>query len=197
MTDSVVDLIVRLFAQRGQSAYFGEAVSQAEHALQAATTAERAGAEPALIVAALLHDIGHLIYGEEHDADCGRDDRHEQLGAQWLARHFGPGVSEPVRLHVPAKRYLCATDASYLNGLSPASVLSLRLQGGPFSKSEAAEFMSQPFAAQAIALRHWDDAAKIPNLPTPSFDHYRPYLDMTRVRRKSPNGYDAVSAATQ
>jgi phosphonate degradation associated HDIG domain protein len=186
--DSAIELLLRLFAKRGQSAYFGEAVSQSEHALQTALAAERAGAPPTLIVAALLHDVGHLIYGNEADADHGHDDRHEQLGALWLSRHFGPDVAEPVRLHVPAKRYLCAIDTDYLANLSPASELSLRLQGGPYSKEEAAEFASNPYGEQAIALRRWDDAAKVPKMPTPDFDHYRPYLDMARTRHGSSNG---------
>src|SRR5690349_10889305 len=130
----VVDTIAGLFASRGQALYFGEAVSEAEHALQAAHLAEREGAGDDLVAAALLHDIGHLLHGLGEDvADRGVDGRHEVAGHAWLARWFAPAVAEPVRLHVAAKRYLCATDPAYLARLSPASRQSLELQGGPFS----------------------------------------------------------------
>jgi len=122
---NVVDEICDLFATKGHAAYVGEPVSQLEHALQAAHHAEQAGASDALVVAALLHDIGHLVHKLPEDAaDHGIDTRHEQLGQAWLARSFGPAVTEPIRLHVPAKRYLCATDADYVAHLSAASVQS-------------------------------------------------------------------------
>src|SRR6516225_6317978 len=117
----------------------GEPVSQTEHALQTAWAAEQAGAASALIAAALLHDIGHLLHDLPEDcAHHGIDDAHEVRGARWLVQHFGPDVTEPVRLHVPAKRYLCSTDPAYRSQLSEASELSLKLQGGPFTPAEVA-----------------------------------------------------------
>jgi predicted HD phosphohydrolase len=134
----ISDQIIRVFEENGGSAYFGEPVSQLEHALEAAYFADRENAVPWLITAALLHDIGHLLHEmPENVADLGIDARHEDLGHAWLAQYFGPEVTTPVRLHVAAKRYLCATDSEYLKLLSPASVQSLRLQGGAFTQAEA------------------------------------------------------------
>jgi [1-hydroxy-2-(trimethylamino)ethyl]phosphonate dioxygenase len=174
---TIVDEVCTLFGSRGHEAYVGEPVSQLEHALQAAHHAEREQASDTLVVAALLHDIGHLIHKLPEDAaDHGIDTRHEKLGQAWLARYCGPDVTEPVRLHVAAKRYLCATDAEYLSQLSPASVQSLRLQGGPFDPAEAEEFEANPWYRDAVALRRWDDLAKIPGLSVPPLKHYRPRL---------------------
>ncbi len=170
----VVERIFSLFANRGSEAYFGESVSQSEHALQSAYAAEAEGACDALIVAALLHDVGHLLHGGPEDlADQGIDDRHEVIGQAWLSRHFGPEVSEPVRLHVPAKRYLCRVDAAYQAKLSPASVLSLQLQGGAMTPEEARDFEANPFADDAVRLRRWDDFAKIVGMEVPGLEHYR------------------------
>src|SRR5580658_149933 len=143
---SIVDEIMDLFARRGEAAYHGEAVSQTEHALQAAELAELEGAPDRLVVAALLHDVGHLLDGQDEDlAHRGVDGRHEEAGGAWLARHFGPEVIEPIRLHVAAKRYLCAVDPTYLDGLSPASRLSLSVQGGPMRAEERAQFEANPY----------------------------------------------------
>jgi phosphonate degradation associated HDIG domain protein len=183
MGDDILDRVVRLFAARGESAYFGEPVSQAEHALQSAVAAERDGADVALIAAALLHDVGHLLSGLAEDAaESGIDDRHEELGARWLARYFDPRVASAVRLHVPAKRFLCATEPAYPAGLSPASLTSLRLQGGPFAPAEAEAFRADPSAEDAVRLRRWDDQAKIPGLPTPGLTHFLPYLERALAR---------------
>jgi phosphonate degradation associated HDIG domain protein len=170
---SLADDIVRLFDRSGRAAYHGEAVSQAEHALQAAALAEAEGAPNSLIVAALLHDVGHLISGHDEDAaDHGIDDRHEIAGAHWLARRFGPDVVEPIRLHVAAKRFLCAVDPDYLAALSPASRRSLELQGGLYSPAEQGGFQSHPHHREAIRLRRWDDAAKVPGHVVPGLEHY-------------------------
>lgn len=170
---NVSNEILELFQKRGQEAYFGEGVSQREHALQAAWLAESSRARPALVVAALLHDIGHLIHGLPEDiADQGVDGYHEAAGARWLGTHFGPEVTEPIRLHVDAKRYLCATDPTYRAMLSPTSVQSLALQGGPMDAVEAKAMEANPFFAEAVALRRWDDAAKVPGLRVPDFQHY-------------------------
>lgn len=170
--------ILRLFRDHGDSQYGGESVSQQEHALQAAFFAERANADPALIAAALLHDVGHLLHSLPDDApERGIDDEHETLAARWLESRFGPQVVEPVRLHVAAKRFLCATDPDYQRRLSPPSLLSLRLQGGPMSADEVESFQSHPHFAAAVSLRHWDDAAKVPELVTPPLEHYAAYVD--------------------
>jgi len=181
---NVIDEIVRLFERRGNEAYFGEPVSQKEHALQAAYEAEREAAPPPLVVAALLHDVGHLLHELPEDiADRGVDARHESAGEAWLARHFPPEVTEPVKLHVAAKRYLCKTDCEYLAQLSPASVQSLALQGGPFSDDEVREFEQHRYFREAVRLRRWDDRAKIPGLAVPALEHYRLALELSLQRK--------------
>ncbi|HMD99875.1 MAG TPA: HD domain-containing protein [Terriglobia bacterium] len=176
----IFDQIVELFAKRGDAAYFGEAVSQKEHALQAAYLAERERAPESLVVAALLHDVGHLVHGMPEDiADHGVDARHEAAGEAWLARYFGPEVTEPVRLHVAAKRYLCRADPEYLSQLSPASVQSLALQGGPFSEAEARQFEEHRYFREAVRVRRWDDQAKTPGLDVPGIEHYREAIEKT------------------
>ncbi len=141
MAAPVIDHLARLLETRGQQRYGLHDVSQREHALQAAWLAEQDGAAPSLIVAALLHDIGHLTHElGENPAEQGVDDRHEEAGHRFLTASFGPDVTEPVRLHVAAKRYLCATEPGYAARLAPDSVLSLRLQGGPMGADEAGPF---------------------------------------------------------
>ena len=172
-----VQLIADLFASEGAADYLGEAVTQAAHMLQAAALAERAGAAPALVAAALLHDVGHFagtITGRDLMAET--DNRHSEQGATWLGQWFGAEVTEPVRLHVDAKRYLCAVEPGYLGKLSPASVYTLGVQGGPMAAAEAAEFAARPFAAAACQVRRWDDDAKDPQAPTPAFTHFAPFL---------------------
>jgi gamma-butyrobetaine dioxygenase len=182
---TVVEAIERLFESGGRTAYFGEPVSQAEHALQAAHLADAAGAPDALVVAALLHDVGHLLYGLPEDVvDRGIDARNEDDGAAWLAGYFGPDVTDPVRLHVAAKRYLCAVDTEYLGRLSPVSLHSLALQGGPFDAAGVAAFEREPFHREAVRLRRWDDAAKAPGLPVPGLDHYRARVAAAVLRRE-------------
>jgi len=164
--------LLALYTEKGGGAY-GERVTQTAHALQSAALAEAAAAPPSLVAAALLHDVGHLLAKR---AD-GVDDRHEQIAAGYLARYFGPAVSEPVRLHVDAKRWLCACEPSYFATLSPASVKSLALQGGPFSPEAAAAFLALPYAAEAIRLRRWDDLAKRPDAPTSKLEAYAALLE--------------------
>jgi phosphonate degradation associated HDIG domain protein len=167
-----------IYDRRGAQAYLGEAVSMTEHGLQAAHFARAAGAPEALIVAALLHDIGHLLMPVAEDiADWQHDARHELIGGGWLARRFGPEVSEPVRLHVPAKRYLCAVDAAYLAKLSPASVLTLKLQGGAMAAAQLAAFESEPYWREAIQVRRWDDEGKVAGLRTADFSEYGASID--------------------
>jgi phosphonate degradation associated HDIG domain protein len=175
---SVTDEIFGIFQKGGASAYFGENVSMIEHALQAAHFAQAASASPALIVAALLHDIGHLVDDVPNDiADWTADAHHEEVGGRWLAQRFRPEVSEPVRLHVPAKRYLLATDAEYFAKLSPASVITLKLQGGPMAAHEIAEFETEPFYKEAVRVRQWDDRGKVAGLKTPGLDDYRALIE--------------------
>ena len=185
MHQPLTESILKLFRERGDSQYGREPVTQAEHALQAACFAEKAGADSALIAAALMHDIGHLLHNLDDDApERGIDDRHEVLAADWLESRFGPEVVEPVKLHVAAKRFLCTTDPSYLGQLSPASVLSFKLQGGMMSEEELATFRGSPFYESAIRLRKWDDAAKIPEMVTPSIDYFGSHLDRVLVSNR-------------
>jgi phosphonate degradation associated HDIG domain protein len=174
---SIAEQILHLFAERGRSEYHGEAVSQEEHALQVAWAAEKAGAPASLILAALLHDVGHLLHDLDDAAERGVDDCHEERGRLWLEGHFGPEVSEPVRLHVAAKRYLCTAEPGYFERLSPASVLSLEIQGGPMTETETAAFRADTFGAAALALRRWDEEAKVPGLQTPTLEHFLAYAE--------------------
>ena len=178
-----IDEIMRVFQARGDEAYFGEPVSQKEHALQAAHFAEKDGADDALVVAALLHDVGHLVHGVGEDAaDRGVDAHHEDAGHEWLADLYGPEVTEPIRLHVAAKRYLCAVDRGYLERLSPASLQSLELQGGPFGPAEVRDFETHPRHRDAVRLRLWDDLAKVPGMKVPGLEHYRTRLEAVALR---------------
>lgn len=173
---SALEEIRAAFARRGGDTY-GEGVTQLEHALQCAACAERDGAAPALIVATLLHDIGHLIHNLPQDiADQGVDTQHESLGSAFLSRHFGPNVTEPVRLHVAAKRYLATVERGYYDLLSPASIQSLRLQGGLMSPDEQRRFAAEPFAADAVMLRRWDDEGKVVGAGTPDLAHFERHV---------------------
>lgn len=179
---NVTDEILGLFCKRGAAAYFGESVSMTEHALQAAHFARAAAAPPELIVAALLHDIGHLVEEVPDDlADWTLDAHHEQVGSRWLAQRFRPEVSEPVRLHVPAKRYLLATDAGYFAKLSPASVVTLKLQGGPMSAREAAQFEAERYCHDAVLIRRCDDQGKVTGLDTPGLLDYRELIEALAI----------------
>lgn len=158
---NVSKLIEDIYRTKGDLSYLGEGVSQIEHAWQCGQLAKKNSASSELQLAAWLHDIGHLL-SKEGDTPTlkGHDDRHERIGSQFLKNLFPKAVFVPIELHVEAKRYLISTDASYLEKLSPDSVRSLTLQGGPLSFEECQNFLSKPFAMDAIALRRWDDQAK-------------------------------------
>ncbi len=172
-----INAVERLFtrlAERGSGSYGLSEVSQLEHALQSATLAEAQGGDDALVIAALLHDIGHLVTDTDTAlADQGIDDRHEVAGARTLGLVFGPGVADPVRLHVAAKRYLCTVEPDYFDLLSADSVRSLELQGGIMDHAEQAAFEAEPGHRAAILLRRVDDAAKVPGMETPVLQDYR------------------------
>jgi phosphonate degradation associated HDIG domain protein len=169
--------IRHLFDRYGALAYSGEPVSQLQHALQTASLAETSGAKPELIVAALLHDLGHLLNLQgETPTERGIDDLHQYFALPFLRPLFSDAVLEPIRLHVDAKRCLCAIDPSYHAKLSADSVRSLQLQGGVFSDDEARDFLAKPYAQDALALRRWDDQAKDASRITPDLTHY---LDIT------------------
>lgn len=165
--------IHQLFREHGAMAYAGEPVTQLEHALQSAALAEREDAPPELVTAAFLHDLGHLLnlQGETPSAR-GIDDRHQYFAIPFLRPLFGPAVIEAIRLHVDAKRALCALEPEYYEALSADSRRSLALQGGIFSSPQVAAFMARPFAAESIRVRRWDDRAKAPGVATPPLEHY-------------------------
>lgn len=166
-----------IYTERATRRYGLSDINQLQHALQAATLAEANGEAPAFVLAAMLHDVGHMIHKlGENPAEEGIDDHHEILGAKWLARRFPEAVSEPVRLHVEAKRYLCAVDPDYFGRLAPDSVLSLKLQGGPMSEEEAAAFRGKPYADDALRLRLLDEEAKDPEMETPPVSHFLRHL---------------------
>ena len=173
----VIDQIIELYKVKGGRAYEGEGVSQLEHALQSAHFAEQAGAAPALVCAALLHDIGHLLNDRgETPTLRGVDDLHQYAALPFLRPYFPEAVLGPIRLHVDAKRYLCAKRAEYYDQLSEDSRRSLQLQGGVFGPEEAERFIGQPYAADAVKVRLWDDAAKVPGAATPDLAHFEPVL---------------------
>ncbi|WP_346011954.1 HD domain-containing protein [Streptomyces sp. SID3343] len=177
MDTRILDEIAGYFADQGAGEYLGEAVTMAEHMLQAAALAEADGAGEHLVAAALLHDIGHFhgpLTGR--DLMAGEDNRHSHTGADWLAARFGPEVTEPIRLHVAAKRYLCAVEPGYVARLSEASVYTLAVQGGPMGVVEARAFAAGAYAVDAVRLRRWDEAAKDASVVGPGFGAFRPLL---------------------
>ncbi|AMM23972.1 phosphonate degradation HD-domain oxygenase [Variovorax sp. PAMC 28711] len=179
-----VNEIVQLLQGRGQQQYGGEAISQLDHALQCADLAERAGENAETVVSALLHDLGHLLGDERPAVATSRpaspphDDLHQYIALPFLRGVFPAAVLSPICLHVDAKRYLCATQPGYAEALSPASVASLALQGGPFDAAQAEAFMRLPFASEAVRLRLYDDQAKVVGLRTPTLDHFTTVMEV-------------------
>ncbi len=168
-----VQRIADLFARHGDRLYDGarrESVTALQHALQCAQLAELGGAGETLVAAALLHDVGHFV--AEPVADDRVDDAHEAWAMPLLTPAFDRAVTEPIRLHVAAKRFLVATDRNYRSVLSPASISSLEAQGGPMNPQEVEAFASLEFARAAVLLRQWDDMAKDPARRTPPLAHF-------------------------
>jgi len=177
---SISDICL-LFARKGGRAYDGEPVTQLEHALQTATRAQEAGAAPSIVVAALLHDLGHLL-NDQGDTPTlrGVDDVHQYAALPFLRPLFGDDVLSPIKLHVDAKRYLCATRSDYYDALSVDSKRSLTLQGGVFTPEQAQAFIAQPYAQDAVSVRLWDDLAKIAGATTPPLAHFVPMLEQAQ-----------------
>lgn len=174
--EDVVETIFALFDRSGGD-HYGEAVTQLDHALQTAHHAREADEPDVLVAAALLHDIGHLLQKHGEDAaDRGVDALHERIGAAWLAQGFGPDVTEPVRLHVEAKRYLATREPGYAEALSPASRQSLALQGGPMTEVEAQVFETTPYFDPAVRLRRYDEQAKVEGVTIAPLEAYRELL---------------------
>ena len=172
--------IVELFETRATQQYGRESVSQCEHALQCAHLAEQAGEDDTTVVAALLHDLGHLLVNAPEspsEATQQRDDLHQHIAIPFLRGLLPDAVIEPIRLHVDAKRYLCTTVPSYWDSLSPASKRSLELQGGAYTAAQCEAFISQPFAEVAVRLRRYDDLAKDPKAVTPGLAYFQVKLE--------------------
>ncbi len=169
-----VNTLFSYMEKRGQS-FYDEVVTQLEHALQCAALAKEKNASPTLITGALLHDIGHIILDEHNarEAFLNMDLNHEEVGARYMEPFFLEAVTIPIRLHVPAKRYLCTTDASYYDGLSEASKRSLKLQGGTMSDEERKAFEQIPYFEDGLILRRWDDLAKVKGLEIAGLETYR------------------------
>lgn len=175
---NIIEEIISTFENRGHEKYGNEAVTQLQHALQAATLAEADHASFSLITAALLHDIGHIIHQGELPQNNSENlhDLHEEIGYLWLLEHFGERVARPVKLHVEAKRYLCTTDKAYANKLSPTSLKSFHDQGGKMDHAEIQTFEKDPYFKEAVQLRIWDDQAKATHVNTPPINHFVQYL---------------------
>ena len=175
--EEFIDQLSQLFAEHSDRELIGHRLSNADHMLQAAAAASVAQADDHLIAASLLHDIGHWIHNGPDDAAArGHDDCHEQVAADFLKPYFNDAVIAPIAMHVAAKRYLCAVKPEYFDALSPGSVRTLELQGGPMDATEIAEFEATPGFEDAVTMRRWDEYGKVPGLQVPDFDAYRSML---------------------
>lgn len=194
----IADALIGLYRQLGHDRVDPRGVTAEDHARQAAAFALAAGAPEALVVAALFHDIGHLLLGPGSALRAAVEPAHEVVGADFLARWFEQTVTAPVRLHVSAKRYLCAVDPYYETTLTPASARSLIIQGGPMSPDELARFVAEPGGADAIELRRWDDLARHPGAPAPSLDVYQQLVEelLSRQGRQRSRRRSRRPAAT-
>lgn len=174
--DSIVKEILDAFARNGHLDY-GENISMQEHMLQTAWLAEQDGADERLVVAALLHDFGHLVCELPNDTFLdGHDNHHESFGADALSRWFDDDIVSAVRLHVAAKRYLCGSNPAYYDTLSDASKTSLEMQGGPMTGDEIFAFRNQPGHDMAVRVRVYDDQGKVNGMERPELDHYVPMI---------------------
>ena len=185
MSLSIPD-IVQLLSSRATTWYGQEAVSQLDHALQCAHLAELANERPETVAAALLHDLGHMLSAErtpvpDQNGLPIKDDLHQFVALPFLRSRFGDAVLEPIKLHVDAKRYLCAVDAGYWDSLSAASKHSLELQGGRFDSAQVLAFEALPFYAEAVRLRRYDDLAKVPGHQTPGLAHYEQLMAQVKL----------------
>ncbi len=187
---ATVDAVLALFRRRGDDRYGLEDVSQQQHALQCADLARQEDADEDLIASALLHDIGHLLSGDDLPTRLQEDlnDRHESAGARWLSSLFPRSVVDPIRMHVAAKRYLCTREPGYVDRLSSTSRKSYEDQGGGMSADALAKFESQSHFNAALKLRRWDDTAKDPEKPTASLEDYRELLCRVASRRQNSTG---------
>ena len=178
MKNNIVTKLLNLLETKGSKIQYGnENVTQLEHALQCAELAEKNNFSKEVITAALLHDIGHLLYDGEDPIHDGKDGFHENLGADYLSNYYGEEVTRPIKAHVACKRYLSTVEDGYYDLLSEASKVSLKAQGGPFTQDEAKQFIEQPYMKEAVELRRFDDQAKILNKKTPNTEHFRHYLE--------------------
>lgn len=172
------DEIVEIYTSGASEEYLGEDVKLVEHMLQCADLAKQSGASNELVLAALLHDIGHLLITDATEAhSSGIDAHHDEIGAQWVEERFPDSVSMPILLHVDAKKYLVATDSDYYEKLSQASKDTLKMQGGPLTLEEAAEFFALDGAKEAIQVRLWDDQAKVRDKPTSTIEEFREIIE--------------------
>jgi len=177
MNENIIAHLLNLLKTKGSDLQYGnEDVTQLEHALQCAELTEQNNFPKETITAALLHDIGHLLYDGEDPVHEGKDGYHENLGADYLSEYFGEAVTLPIRAHVDSKRYLSAVEKEYYELLSEASKKSLEVQGGPFTKEQADVFIKKPFMKQAVEIRRFDDQAKILNKKTPDLSHFKQYV---------------------
>ena len=178
MNKDIVSYIINLLQTKGADIQYGnEDVTQLEHALQCAELAEQHNLPNPTIAAALMHDIGHLLYEDGDPIHKGKDGYHENLGADYLSNYFKEDVTIPIRAHVDSKRYLSSIEDGYYDSLSEASKLSLKVQGGPFTKEEADKFIKKPFMKEAVEMRRFDDMAKVLNKKTPDLKHFQHYLE--------------------
>ena len=173
---ALLEQIFAVYRERGGRSY-GENVTELQHALQCAEFATQQHSTKTVVLAALLHDYGHLLHDEGEDiAERGIDTTHEELGAKALSAWFGPEIVDPIQMHVAAKRYLCWAESTYHASLSAASQLSLTLQGGPMNDAEAKAFASRPHFAAALQVRRFDDWGKVPGMETAPLEAYRDLL---------------------
>ncbi len=180
-SSNVIDYLMDLIHRRGGEDYLDEVITQEQHMTQTAACAVADQASDALVAAALLHDIGHFHNDLPYRFADGIDNCHEQAGADFLKHFFPPAVTEPIRLHVPAKRYLCAVDPDYFSLLSAASVMTLEVQGGPMNSDEVARFEQNPWHRDAVRLRRYDDSGKVAGLSIEPVESYRDLLSSLLV----------------